>query len=76
MPSCADTNFTITIYTKLHALLSMKKSISEHCSAAEICLIQRTGIANICLEVAFFTELLKSTPLYRRGRVYYRQREI
>jgi hypothetical protein len=53
MHGCADTNFTITIYTKLPALLSIKKSMSEHRLGAEICLIHRTGIVNIRLVATF-----------------------
>jgi hypothetical protein len=47
-PRYANTNFTITIYTKLTALLSIKKFRYEHCLEGEICLIQQTGMANIC----------------------------
>ena len=42
MSGCADTNFTNIIYTKLTALLSMKKSIYDRLFLilAEICLNQ------------------------------------
>ena len=56
MSGCADTNFTNIIYTKLPALLSMKKSIYEHLFLilAGICLNQRTGIANIRFQTLFY----------------------
>jgi len=77
MSGSADTNFTSIIYTKLPALLSMKKSVYDHLFLilAGICLNQQMCAANIRLLAAFFTELLKFTPLYCRGRVYCSQRE-